>query len=346
MELIKRFTGHAPVLAVLILCSGILCIGCRTPHSGTMVKNVKLTPFWPEWKQLPEFRNAIPLPSLYTENADKFQDCCISGTSDIDTADPNVYVDDKCLDLIPVMKQIKATLASLMAGAVYPDKKEALRETAALLSTWHGIVFGMKYIYIPTDSIKLHFQNDNCAVPDTAWYKRGRKIAVGAALIDSIILISEDKLPEKSVELLHACFKERNLVSRFDLAFELVKSPKNYYKITVRNIVYAIRTISPYVREMHFTFDTLYAGKKYSFNGFSFSIENNRNSSSMYYFNIDPPRGRRMRYCGVMGENRAFAVNEKCIGSIQPERTGYGFRADVAVSIIGIKQSQIQDIFN
>jgi hypothetical protein len=86
-------------------------------------------------------------------------------------------------------------------------------------------------------------------------------------------------------------------------------------------------------------------GKTYSFNGCRFSIEDDKTNPTIYSFSIDPPKERKRKYCGVIGVNRSFAITSKCIGTIQPRRTGFGYQADIIVSIVGMTQEQVQDIF-
>ncbi len=333
----------ASILPVLSVC--IVLSGCRTSNSGMVIKNVMITPYWPEWKYLNEFRGEMPLPALYTESANHFQYCCISGDDDIDTADPMVYVDEKCMDMLTVSKKIKTTLFTL-AGGTFPETEKVKRKNITnILSTWHIIVYGINYLYTHPDSIRLEFQNDYCAIPDSLWYKEGREIVVGAVVIDSILFVSEKKLPPASVALIQECLQSRDLKSPLGLVFRLDKSPKGHYRIVVRNIFYALHTISTYVRKIQLSFDTLYAGKKYSYNGFNFTIDDYMYNPDLYHFSIDPPRGRKRTYCGILGENRSFAVNAKSIGTIKPRKMDYGYQADITLSVIGIKKNHVQGFF-
>lgn len=339
----KKFFLIVHVVTVFII---ILFYGCRISNTGKVVKNIEITPYWPEWKYLSEFMSDIPLPALYTESSNHFHYCCISGTDNVDTANPDLYVDDKCMNMIHVIRKTRAILCTLMVGALPEEKKEKQKDIFTILSTWHGIIFGINYIYINPESICFAFDNKYCAIPDSSWYSEGSEIAVGAVVIDSILMISEDKLPKESVDLLQSYLQSGNLKSRFGLTFKLTRSPRGYFKVTVHNIAYAIRTISPYIRKVHVSFDTLCVGKKYSLNGFNFSINDNKDNPTMYHLSIYPKKGRKQTYCGVLGENRAFAINSKCIGTIQPKRTEYGYKSDIIMLIIGIQQNQIQDFFN
>jgi len=319
--------------------------GCRAPETGTVVRNIKLTPNWPRWRYLPEFCSDITLPALYTESSNHFHHCCVARTGTVDTANPELYVDDKCMDMIHVLKNVKATLCSLMVDALPVDERENRKDVCRIVSTWHGIIYGIHYVYVKPESVRFRFQKDHCAIPDSAWYMQGKEIAVGAVVIDSILLISEDKLPDKSIEVLQACLQKEDLKSGSGMVFTMIKSEKGYYKVRVRSVIYAIRTISPYIRRVQLAFDTLFMGKTYSFNGCRFSIEDDKTNPTIYSFSLDPPKGRKRKYCGVIGVNRSFAVTTKCIGTIQPRRTGFGYQADITVSIVGMTQDQIQDIF-
>ncbi len=334
------------ISTLTVLSVGFLLTGCRAPHSGTIVKNVTVTPYWPEWKYLSEFRGDIPLPALYTEGTDQFLHCCISGTGDIDTTDPELNVDEKCLNMLTVSRKVKPALFALVKSTLPEEESRKRKDIISILSTWHIIVYGINYHHVNPESIRLEFENDYCAVPDSSWYRGGREIAVGAVVIDSILFISEKKLAPKSIALVEECMHSRDLKSPFGLVFRLDKSPKGHYRIVVRNIFYAIRTISPYVRKIQLSFDTLYAGKKYSYNGINFTINDYRYNPDLYHFSIDPPRGRKRTYCGVLGKNRSFAVNAKSIGTIKPRKTDYGYQADITLSVIGIKQDHVTDFLH
>ena len=335
------------LLPPILICTVIILTlsGCRVSETGTVVKNVKLTPNWPRWRYLPEFCSDITLPALYTESSNHFHHCCVTRTGTIDTANPELYVDDKYMDMIYVLKNVKTTLCSLMVDALPVDERESRKDICKIISTWHGIIYGINYVCVNPESVRFKFQKDHCAIPDSAWYKQGKEIAVGAVVIDSILLISEDKLPEKSIAVLQTCLQKGDLISRSGMAFSMIKSEKGYYKVRARSIIYAIRTISPYIRKVHLSFDTLYLSRTYSFNGCRFSIEDDKTNPTIYSFSIDPPKGRKRKYCGVIGVNRSFAVTSKCIGTIQPRRTGFGYQADIIVSIVGMTQDQVQDIF-
>lgn len=336
---------EAMALSLIIFFCVISFSGCRISDTGTVVKDVKLTPNWPRWKYLPEFCSSVILPALYTESSNRFHHCCVTNTDNIDTANPELYVDDKCMDMIYVLKNVKATLCSLMINALPVDERENPDDICRIVSTWHGIIYGISYIYVNPESILFEFEKDHCAIPDSEWYKQGKEIAAGAVVIDSIVLISEDKLPEKSVDVVETCLQKGDLTSGTGLVFTMLKSEKGYYKVRVRSIIYAIRIISPYIRKVHLSFDSLYLGKIYVFNRCKFSIDDDKTNPTIYSFTLDPPQGRKRKYCGVIGASRSFAVTSKCIGTILPRRTDFGYQADITVSIVGITQNEIQDIF-
>lgn len=331
------FRRLMPVLSFFFLLLSALHMGCNS-HRGVVIKNRKLTPYWSEWVFLREYRGEISLPALYTTRSDRLQPFCASCSDSLSLGDPDIFVDKRVFNQLNIVgKNLKNQFASLLSVKLPRDKKYICGDIGEIVSTWHCIVYGLNYMYVNPDSVSFNFQSENCYLPDTSWFRTGRKIAVGAVYLDSLVFISEDNLPEYKRVLLEELVKIRGQESESGLLFRITKSSNGYYKITAYNVIYAIRTVSTYVQEQHFSFDTVDERRKYSFDNFSFNLSLSNKDSRIYYVHISPSPVRKNTYCGAFGKKRTFYVGSKSICTFYPRRFENGLRVDLTLSTLSIR---------
>ncbi len=325
---------------VLTLFIVSLMVHCGT-HKGVVVKNRKVTPHWAQWQELSTLRGEIQLPSLYRIDSDSIQMMCLEKPDSLQILDPTVYVDKKIVgNLKPVVHKLKDQFAELLAQSLPDSSRYPSGFIKDIISSWHCVLYGLHYRWVNPDSIRFAFQEGDCSLPDTIWFQKGRKIACGAVVIDSITMISEDKIGQQEQELLDQWFKQKGVESSSQLLFRMHKSEKGYFKITAYSVVYALKTISTYVHEQKFSFDTVFLKKRYAFDEFNFSLTVNRNDSRIYYVEISPSPNRENSYCGAFGKRRSFFAGKKSICTFHPHRTEYGFRVDLTLSTVYLSDDQ------
>lgn len=328
------------LIHLLTLMIWVLLAGC-VKYNGKVIKDTKNTPYWSKWKYLSECRGSVTLPALFDNKTKRLQSCCITGTGKLHTVDARLYVEESAIDLKKVVNSVKSSLASIMGNSLDNSNRWQIHDIPSYLSTWHSVVCGLNYSFIKPDSIALEFNSDICYTPDSSWIYGGREIAVGVVFIDSLIFLSEDKVESNLDTLLFSSFRGGDITDSTGLTFSMIKKKRGYYRICVKNIYYSVKTISTYMKEIKIVYDTINENRKYSFERLNFSVNESKNDSMIYYYHIDPPQERKRYYCGGIGKNRTFTINDNCLGIIKPNRMEYGLKVELTLLFFGIKPDQI-----
>ncbi|MGD9202483.1 MAG: hypothetical protein PVI26_13050 [Chitinispirillia bacterium] len=320
------------IISILLF---IILAGCRT-YEHRLLGEAERSAELAQWRYLDDLLVDIPLPSLYSPTANRFQSHCLSNTGDIDTLDPDLHVHEKYLDLKLIANKIKKDLSLLIRepDSTINKKKRPGSSRLDFIMQWHVFLFGLKYLRVHKESLDLTFQNDRCIFEDLSWYKDGREIVTSAMFIDSILFILDEKYLKGDDFYLDSSFTSGPLQNENGLSFSLYKSSKGYYKIVSRSIFYAVKTVSLEAHEFTYSYDSVQAWIHYPFVTNSFMVRKKDSNESFCYFWIYTPEKRSPLYCAIVGKPRVFTIESDYIGTFTPVYKDYGYHVDITCAKI------------
>ena len=321
-------------LSVFILLF-IFFTGCHT-YDYKLLGEAKRSAELSKWRYLDDFVVDISLPALYSPATNQFQNHCLLNKDEIDTLDPDLHVHEKYLDMKLIANKLKKDLSLLIKE---PDlhlsrTKKPQQSRLDFIKQWHVFLFGLKYLRVNKDSLDLSFQHDECVFEDFTWYEGGREIITSAMFIDSILFILDGNHLGGDNFYLDSSFTSGPLKNESGLTFTLHKSPKGYYKIVVRSIYYAVRTISLKAHEFNYSYDTVEVWKHYPFSNNSFMVKKIDSNESFCYFRIYTPEEKSLTYCAIVGIPRVFTIKSDYIGTFKPVYMDYGYKVNITLAKI------------